>query len=144
MCSSLRKHRCLADIMSTFGTIAFLYLPNSAALAVTGAWLGWNTLFAGVLLKLNSSLVIWKYWAYYLTPFYNVVNTWMRSVFYGVSFECPKTASRLDCYGGGDLVLDFFGYETLDSGVSVIILFSTLIGYALILCVLLIFRNPRA
>ena len=140
--ASFLTAKLMLDIQSVFATIAFTYLPASVGLGVTGAWLGWNVLFGGVLLRMGAMLVIWKYWSLYVTPFYHLINAWMVSALKDVPLSCPPTAQPGTCPGGGNWALEYFGYNAVSQSVSIIVLFSTLLLYAAVLTVLIFWKKP--
>jgi hypothetical protein len=140
--ASFLSIKLMLDIQSVFATCAFTYLPASVGLGITGAWLGWNVLFGGVLLRMGAMLVIWKYWSLYVTPFYHLINAWMVSPLKDVVLSCPPTAQPGTCPGGGDWALEYFGYDVVSQSVSISVLFSTLFLYAGVLMVLIFWKKP--
>lgn len=137
--SSFISLKLCLDLMTIFGTIVILYLPQPAALAITGTWLGWNVVFAGVLIRLKDAFVLWKYWSFYITPFYHLINQWMWQAFYLVeNLKCLTSQVPGVCPQTGNLVLEDFGYNAVPSGISMIVLMSTEILYACVLALLML------
>eukprot|EP00889_Picochlorum_renovo_P005173 jgi/Picre1/32203/NNA_007549.t1 len=137
--SSFISLKLCLDLMTVFGTSIILYLPQAAALAITGSWLGWNVVFSGVLIRLKDAFVIWKYWSFYLTPFYHLINQWMWQAFYLVqNLNCLISQVPGACPQTGNLVLENFGYSSVPSSTSMIVLFATELAYVFILAVLMI------
>lgn len=140
--SSFISLKIIMDTMSIFGTVCVLYLPQSTSLGLTGGWLGWNVVFAGVLIRLQDVFVLWKYWSFYITPFYHLINLWMWQAFYLVpDLKCQASQDPGACPQTGNLVLETFGYSSVPSSASMIVLFSTEILYAIILTIMLLAKK---
>jgi ABC-type multidrug transport system ATPase subunit len=137
--NSMLSMKILMDIMAVYGTMTALYLPQAASVGLTGFWLGWNTVFAGVLIRVQDLWVIWRYWSAYVTPFYHIINVWMWEAFYEKSITCfPRVSQFVSaCPPDGNQVLIDQGYSYLYAGYSMAILLCTWVAYVLCLGILL-------
>lgn len=99
-----------------------------------GAFWGiWNAIFSGRLAQFHNVFVIWKYWAFYVTPMYNVINVWVWSAFYPNTnvLGCDSRKPLDECPPNGDLVLYKAGYSAISSGTSLLLLLATWLMYML-------------
>jgi len=118
--------------------MAILYLPQAGALGLTGFWLGWNTIFAGVLIRVDDLWVIWTYWSCYVSPFYHIINVWMWEAFYNQPITCfPLSVFPSACPADGDQVLIEMGYSSVAGGYSLAVLLGTWGAYGIVLAFLL-------
>lgn len=137
--NSMLSMKILMDIMAVFGTGSSLYLSQPAAVGVTGFWLGWNVIFAGVLIRVQDLWVIWSYWSAYVTPFYHIINVWLWEAFYDKPITCfpPVSTQVAACPADGNEILLNEGYGFLKAGYSMAILLCTWFAYVLCLGIIL-------
>jgi len=106
----------------------FFFSSTTTAL-ITGVWLAWNTLFAGVLIQVENMFVVFKPWAAYISPMYHTINIWMYETFHGRDTNCePQDLPQL-CPPSGSDALDSMGYGDLTGNTSEGALWLMLIGY---------------
>lgn len=95
-------------------------------------WAVWNAIFSGRIAQFNHAFVIWRYWAFYVTPMYNIINVWVWSTFYSENtLGCKPREPVEECPPIGSLVLDTAGYSAISSGTSLLLLLVTWIIYIL-------------
>ncbi|KAI8103432.1 hypothetical protein M9435_004771 [Picochlorum sp. BPE23] len=134
--ASLTSMKLLVDCHSTVSFIGRLaFGPQNGRFPGT-FWGIWNALFSGRIIPFQAAFVIWRYWSFYVTPMYNLINIWAWSNFYKESVECPPRDPPEECPMTQTMVLKFFGYSSISSGISLLILIGTWLLYATVLVVI--------
>lgn len=103
---------------------------------------GWNIYFSGALVLFNDCFLIWKYWAFYITPAYHLTNSWMWTQFFNNSMECGSRADPDICPATGTFTLNVFGFQAISSGASILILIGMNILFSLLLAFISLYRQP--
>ncbi|PRW57234.1 ATP-binding cassette [Chlorella sorokiniana] len=100
-------------VVSSAGNLLHLLLQSSLATLCCGLWMAWNSLFAGVLIKVPDLFVIWRPWAAYISPYYHVINVWILNTFYRKPTDCGAKDATFSCPPTGGFVLSYIGYGNL-------------------------------
>jgi len=117
-----------------------IFFPQKDLLSAL--FVGWNVLFTGLLVSFNNVFVLWKYWAFYITPSYHLANSWIWAGFYYESLDCDPRASPKVCPTIGELALNTFGYQAISSGSSILVLLGMTALFAVILAIYSTFKKP--
>jgi ABC-type multidrug transport system ATPase subunit len=106
----------------------FFFSSTTTAL-ITGLWLSWLSLFAGVLIQVDNMFVIFKPWAAYVSPMYHTINTWLYETMYRKQTQCKPRELPLLCPPSGSDALTAVGYGQLTGNASQGAMLIMLIGY---------------
>jgi hypothetical protein len=121
-----------------------LFMSPSASAVISGMWLAWNALFAGVLVPLPSLFVVWKPWAAYVSPFWHVENAWMWATFHNKQTDCGPREIPVACPPTGNMVINSIGYGQISGPCSQLVLLCTLLVYWGVVWVAIQVRHLRA